>query len=138
MIYRYLTGKISLAGVAILAILVIGQEVLFKQWQDLERQDAMTERFAPAMKKLVPEALADSDWRYTGPLGELDLHFHADGKLTVSSDDGESSGSWEVKHQMLTAQIPGSDKAHTAIFKDSVSSLLGASPKRWSAERIVE
>lgn len=98
-------------------------------------------QIAPAMKSMSSDAIANSDWDYSGPLGDLKLHFEADGKLTASSDEKTESGQWEIKGLMLIAHIPGADAPHHAMFRKTTDELSGMSPTgmeptRWSATRI--
>jgi hypothetical protein len=106
-----------------------------------ERDRAMMNRLAPALNRLSPDNLVNSDWIYTGPLGKLTLHFEAEGKLLVTSTDQTVTGRWEIQDIMLKVYIPGADAPHQGIFRTSIDELTGPSPeglepKIWSAVRI--
>jgi hypothetical protein len=141
MITRALTGKLSL-GLAVFIVLGIGAKfALRRHYRNEERDQATMNRFAPALNRLSAENLVNSDWTYSGPLGELTLHFDADGKLTVRSSDQTLTGRWEIQDIMLKVHIPGADAPHQGIFRTSIDELSGPSPeglepKIWSAVRI--
>jgi hypothetical protein len=124
--------------------IIIGKYA-WRQHRRAERQnEAMMNRMnqmVPAMNSMSADAIADSDWSYSGPLGDLKLHFEADGKLTASWDEKSEYGTWEIKDVMLVAHIPGADAPHHAIFRKSTDELSGSSPRGmepslWSATRI--
>ncbi|WP_038167391.1 hypothetical protein [Verrucomicrobium sp. BvORR106] len=136
MLYGLLTGRTSVVTALLLAGLIIGEQLIFTSMEDKAKQDQLTQKFAPALNQMSKEALADSTWLYTGPLGKLELHFLPDGKLESTTNDITQSGTWQIKDVMLIVSIPGETSEHGGIFRDSIDKIEGATPKRWSATRV--
>lgn len=136
MLYGLLTGRTSIVAALLLAGVIIGKKVFFKSMEDRAKQDQLTQKFAPALNQMSAEALTDSTWLYTGPLGKLELRFLPEGKLASTNGDITESGSWRIKDVMLIVSIPGETSEHGGIFRDSIDKIEGATPKRWSATRV--
>lgn len=136
MLYRLLTGRTSVVTALLLAGLIIGEKLIFTSMEDKAKQDQLTQKFAPALNQMSVEALADSTWLYTGPLGKLELHFLPEGKLASTTDDITQSGTWQINDFTLIVSIPGETSEHGGIFRDSIDKIEGATPKRWSATRV--
>jgi hypothetical protein len=133
MLYRLFTGKISI----ITAAIIIGFAVIKFTWKHHNREQeesaALMNRLAPALSKMSPEEINDSDWHYSGPLGEMDIHFNPDGTLITTSGNNTSSGSWSISGHMLIASISGVDSPLQGAFRESTDEII--SPD-WSATRI--
>lgn len=135
---RLLTGKITI-GFAIVIVILIGARVLLKNQRAREHESEKTaiESFAPALNEISSQKLVSSKWSYSGPAGKAVLQFHSDGTLTTLHDDGtESSGSWKISGNMLSASIPGEEASHQGIFRDSTDEIVGPIPGAWSATRM--
>ncbi|MHA3770880.1 hypothetical protein ACXR0O_05010 [Verrucomicrobiota bacterium sgz303538] len=134
-----MTGRrllIIIASIALLAVKFGWRTYLRHETDD----QAMLDQFVPAMRSMSPEVLNDSEWAYTGPLGNLTLYFEPDGKLTATSDADSKEGRWEIRNTMLIAHIPGANSPHEGIFRTSTDEMAGVSPAgmqppKWSATR---
>lgn len=135
MLYGLLTGRTSVVAALLLAGVIVGKKLIFKSMEDRAKQDQLTQKFAPALNQMSAEALTDSNWQYHGPLGQLELHFLADGKLECTKGSTTEIGTWRINDVMLLASIPGETSEHGGIFRDSIDKIEGATPKRWSAVR---
>ena len=122
-------------------IAIVAAKFAWRSHRRSERQkEEMMHQLVPALKSMSVDVIADSEWAYSGPLGQLTLRFQPDGKLTAISTGAETVGRWEIKGLMLMASIPGADTPHQGIFRKSTDQLSGISPKglhpaTWSATR---
>jgi hypothetical protein len=122
-------------------LVVAAEHVIKKFWREHVGRQVLLERHAPALNALTPEHLADADWSYSGPLGQLTLRFEQDGQLVIDGSGEKQAGQWEIKNGMLIAHIPGANQPHQAVFKKTTDELAGVSPvglnpKFWTATRI--
>jgi len=142
MLFRLLTGKATISGVVLILLCVIANFTMRSVSRTEKKSDETMNRYAPAFNQLSMEALMDSSWQYSGPLGEFRLYFGKQGKLQMQSGDFGQSGSWSAKDHMLTFYFPGSQKPHLGFFQKSANELVGASPVgtpgTWKAKRLVE
>jgi hypothetical protein len=125
MLYRLFTGKISIVTAAIIIALSIIKFTWKHHNQEQEKSEALMNQLAPALSKMSPEEINDSDWHYSGSLGELDIHFNSDGTLVATSGSNPLSGSWSISGHMLTASISGIDSPLQGAFRDSTDEIVG-------------
>ena len=129
------------AGIAI----SIGVSVWLKNSRNNRRHEAFLSQTAPAAKSMSADLLVDSEWAYSGPLGDLTLHFNADRTLHVTKDGNTGIGRWDIQNIVLRAWFPGDKEPHIAMFRQSTDMLSGSSPglhshnsssEKWTAERM--
>ena len=117
----------------------VGLFFLKNAWRDHQRQQRFGEELQKqnsALNSMSERLIVNSEWDYSGPLGELTLHFEPKGKLTVDVDGKTKTGRWEVvAGYSLNVLFPDSDKMQSALFRTSTDELV-ALRLDWTAKRV--
>ena len=117
----------------------IGAYFVRDAWRNHQRQERLAEELKkqmPGMYSMSERILVNSEWAYTGPLGEMTLHFEPKGKLTVDVDGTTKIGRYEViEGYAVNILFPDSKQMQGAMFRTSTDELFGVSPK-WTATRV--
>ncbi len=107
-------------------------------WRNHQQDQRLAEQLRqqmPGMYAMSERTLLNSEWAYSGPLGEMTMRFEPKGKLTVEAEGTTKTGRYEViEGAGVNIQFPDSEKMLGAVFRTTTDELFGVSP-RWTATR---